>query len=443
MYKTRILGGLGRAALAASLWVSIVGDAQAAGRVQVTFWHAMGGKLGEVVEHLVDEYNASQHAYRVVPVYKGNYKDTFLGAIAALRAHNPPDIVQIYDVGTGTMMAAKGAYVPVYRLMQENGVAFSTKAFIGGAASYYANTRGELVSMPFNSSTPVLFYNRSMFAKAGVEPPRTWAEMGEVGQKLRTAGDACGFTIGWPAWTQFEQFSVWNGLRYATQDNGYRSVHEVRLLIDSPAYEKHLARLGAWSKNGIFEYGGAESKGRSLFIGGHCAMYIGSSGSLAAIKNGAQFPYGIAPMPYQEGLKSAPQNTVVGGASLWVMAGQPKSHYRAVASFLAFMMSSKAQTYWASHTGYVPVTVAGYKALETDGFYQREPGAKVAIEELTYRAPKAWTMGIRLGFMPQIRQIERDQMEAVFTGRTSAHQALATIVKKGDVLLKQFGDTYR
>ena len=413
-------------------------SAFAADRVQIQFWNAMSGKLGETVQHLADEFNKSQSRYEVVPVFKGSYKQTMLSAIAAFRANNPPDIVQIFDVGTATMMSAKGAYVPVHSLMANEKIAFSTKQFIPAAASYYSDAKGRLVSMPFNSSTPVIFYNKDMFAKAGVQPPKTWTDMAAVGKKLRADGAACGFTTGWPAWVQMEQFSLWNGLRYATHDNGYKAIKGVKLRINDKPYVKHLAQLGAWSKSGVFEYGGPESKSRPMFVSGHCAMYIGSSASYAAIKAGAQFPFGIAPMPYAGQLAGAPQNTVVGGASLWVMKGVPADHYAGIAAFMHFMMSGKAQAYWASHTGYVPVTRAGYRQLKSEGFYKKQPGAMVAIDELSNKPPKAWTMGIRLGYMPQLRQIERNEMEAVFAGNKSAKDALDEAKRQGDKLLAQF-----
>ncbi len=303
-------------------------SAFAADRVQIQFWNAMSGKLGETVQHLANEFNKSQDRYEVVPVFKGSYKQTMLSAIAAFRANNPPDIVQIFDVGTATMMAAKGAYVPVHSLMANEKIAFSTKQFIPAAASYYSDAKGRLVSMPFNSSTPVIFYNKDMFAKAGVQPPKTWADMAVVGKKLRADGAACGFTTGWPAWVQMEQFSLWNGLHYATHDNGYKAVKGVKLRINDKPYVEHLAQLGEWSKSGVFEYGGIESKSRPMFVSGHCAMYMGSSASYAAIKAGAKFPFGIAPMPYDGKLSGAPQNTVVGGASLWVMKGRARGSLR-------------------------------------------------------------------------------------------------------------------
>lgn len=438
MKKRQILAGLG----ASVVLCFGMGSAHAEGKIQIQFWNAMGGELGKSVQHLVDEFNASQNKYEVVSVNKGTYPDTMMASIAAFRAKNPPDIVQVFDVGTATMMAAKGAYVPVHELMAKEKIPFSTANFIPAAASYYANPQGKLVSMPFNSSTPVLYYNKELLAKAGVQPPKTWQEMDEAGKKLMASGAKCGFTTGWPDWVQFEQFSLWNGIPYATQDNGYKSIKNVRLLVNSKPIVGHVADLVQWSKDGIFKYAGAGSTNATpLFNSGECAMYMDSSASYAAVKAGAKFPFGTAPMPYDANLKSAPQNTVVGGASLWVMKGVPADHYPGVAKFLDFLGSAKSQSYWAKATGYVPVSKAGYDLLKAEGFYDKQPGAQVAIDELTHEPPKAWTMGIRLGYMPQIRDTIRAELEDAINGKKTAQQAMDAVVAKGDKLLAQFAAT--
>ncbi|MFZ5488743.1 MAG: sn-glycerol-3-phosphate ABC transporter substrate-binding protein UgpB [Thiomonas sp.] len=441
MNKSQFLAGV-TVTLACSLSSVGLTSAHAAERIKIQFWNAMSGELGKTVQHVVDEFNASQDKYEVVSVNKGSYGDTMMSAIAAFRAKNPPDIVQVFDVGTATMMAAKGAYVPVYDLMAKEGIPFSTSQFIEGAASYYSNAQGKLVSMPFNSSTPVLYYNKDLLAKAGVQPPRTWQEMGEAGQKLKAAGVKCGFTTGWPDWVQFEQFSLWNGIPYATQDNGFKSYKNVRLLLNDKPYVQHVADLVQWSKDGIFKYAGAGSTNATpLFNSGECAMYMDSSASFAAVNAGAKFPFGIAPMPYDAKLKTAPQNTAVGGASLWVMKGVAADHYAGIAKFLDFLGSAKTQSYWAKKTGYVPVSKAGFGLLKAEGFYEKNPGALVAIEELTHKPPKPFTMGIRLGYMPQIRDNIRAELEDALAGKKTAQQAMDAVVSKGDKLLAQFSQT--
>ena len=139
-------------------------------QTEVQWWHAMGGALGEKVNGIADGFNASQSDYKVTPVYKGNYTETMTGAIAAFRAGEHPHIVQVFEVGTATMMAAKGAIVPVYQLMADAGADFDPSAYLSAVTGYYTDTDGNMLSMPFNSSTPVLYYNKAAFEKAGLDP---------------------------------------------------------------------------------------------------------------------------------------------------------------------------------------------------------------------------------------------------------------------------------
>ena len=412
-----------------------------AARVPIQFWHAMSGELGVEVQRLVDGFNATQDRYQVIAVNRGSYDQTMLAAIAAFRAGTPPDIVQVFDVGTATMMSARGATVPVYALMQQQKQPFATDQFIPAAASYYADAQGRLLSLPFNASTPVLYYNKAMLARAGVAPPTTWAQMGAAGTRLLASGAKCGFSTGWPEWIQFEQFAAWNGLPYASDDNGYKTFRGVHLLLDAPAFRKHLGDLAAWSRSGVFRYGGPESNALPLYINQTCAMYMDSSSSMAAIAGGARFPWGIAPMPHAASVPGAPQNSIAGGASLWVMARVPADHLPGIAAFLHYLMSAPVQAQWARTTGYVPVTRGGYDALQASGYYRQNPGALVAVQELSNKPPLSWTRGLRLGYLPQLRQIQRNALEAVLAGKQTPEAALKQVVQQGDGLLQRFGET--
>src|SRR5215510_15608267 len=181
----------------------------AAAETEVTLWHAMGGALGEKVKEITDAFNKTQGEYKVTPVYKGTYTETITAAIAAFRAKQQPHIVQVFEVGTATMMAAKGAIYPVYQLMADAGEKFDPGAYLPAVYGYYSTTDGKLLSMPFNSSTPVLYYNKDAFKKAGLagdEPPKTWDEVEQYSRKLLASGSQCGFTSQWQTWVQIENF---------------------------------------------------------------------------------------------------------------------------------------------------------------------------------------------------------------------------------------------
>ena len=199
-----------RAALAAAFVVS-ASAAQAVTDIQ--WWHSMTGALNDRVNEFAKGFNESQKDYRIVPVYKGQYPESMAAAIAAFRAGNAPHILQVFEVGTATMMAAKGAVKPVYQMMKESGLPFDAKAYVPAVAGYYTDRKGNMLSMPFNSSTPVFYVNKDAFKKAGLDAnaaPKTWKEFAAAAGKLKASGQQCVYTTGWPSWVQsFGSSSPW------------------------------------------------------------------------------------------------------------------------------------------------------------------------------------------------------------------------------------------
>lgn len=414
-------------------------------RVTITFWSAMSGANGGALEHLVKEFNSSQSTYNVDLLYKGSYSTVLSATIAAVRAHSAPDISQIFDAGTATIMDATGVYVPVHDLMSEYNMPFSTADFIGGASSYYETAQDQLDSLPFNSSTPVLYYNEPLLAKAGIKsPPKTWAQMANDVGPLVSAGAKCIMTAddAYIMWSGMEEFDMWNGYPYATQDNGYDSVKDVKLELDTKPMVQHWDFLGSLGKRGLFRWAGTTVSTVPLFTDGTCAFFEESSADLATIEAGAKFPFGVAELPIVAGDSAAPQNTAVGGASLWALSGAPKDTYKGDAELLHFLMSVPAQDYWASHTGYVPVTNAAFNTLDKQGFYKTHPSDYVAILELTHKPALPYTRGIRLGDLPIIRDYEATAIENILSGKESASTALAKAQSQGDKVLAEFAAEY-
>ncbi len=444
--------GLGAAACGSSTKTSAAAaapaavPAPAAGQtVDLTVWTAFSGSLGTTFDHLVSQFNSSQSQYHVTAVYKGSYPQVLSDTIAAFKAHAAPDITQIFDAGTATIMDSAGSYVPVYKLMSEYKIPFATSDFIGGAASYYETSSDQLDSMPFNSSTPVLYYNKAELQAAGIaSPPATWSELETDAATLAAHGQKCALssTGAYVMWSDMEEFSTWNGYPYATQDNGYTAVKGVQLEINSAPIVDHLALLGRLASKGEYIWNGTSTSTVPLFTNGTCAMYEQSSASLNTIQAAAKFPFGVAELPVVAGDKAAPQNTVVGGASLWVMSGAPAVHYRGDAEFLHFLMSPQSQAYWASNTGYVPVTGAASSLLQSQGFYTGHPNDLVAVKELTNKAPTPTTRGIRLGYLPEVRQAEASAIASVLSGKQTASAALASAESQGNAILSQFASQY-
>lgn len=405
----------------------------------ITFWHSMEGPLGERVDAIAQAFNKSQSDYVVHAVYKGAYAESMNAGIAAFRAGNAPDILQVFEVGTATMMYARGAVQPVQALSEKVGDPIDPKAFLGAVAGYYSSPDGKLVSMPFNSSTPVLYYNKDAFKKAGLNPdapPKTWPEVAAAAKKLRAAGLECGYSTAWPAWVQLENFAAWHNAPYASMDNGFGGLG-ARLLLDSPLFQKHMTFLAKMAKDGEFTYGGRGDAGNALFTSGKCGMYTGSSGMRASIIKAGQFAFGTSTLPYYPDVKGAPQNSIIGGASLWVFSGKSDATYKGVIKFFKYLSSPEQAAAWHQGTGYVPVTKAGYELTKKSGFYDKNPGTEVAVQQLNADTT-ANSRGIRLGYLPQIRDIEDATMEQIFAGKTNPDAGLKKMATEGNALLERF-----
>jgi sn-glycerol 3-phosphate transport system substrate-binding protein len=401
----------------------------------------MEQQLGVELNNIVDKFNASQSDYKVVPVFKGNYEQSMAAGIAAYRAGDAPAILQVYEVGTATMMAAKQAIVPVYDVFQKAGVPFNESGFVPTIASYYsAGNPSHLISMPFNSSTAVLYYNKDAFKKAGLDPnkpPRTWDELAADAAKLKASGMPCGYTTGWQGWVQIEEFSAWNGLPIATDNNGFDGLG-AKLEFNGPQQIKHIALLQKMAQDGTFTYVGRKDEATPKFYSGDCGITTTSSGAFATISKFAKFDFGVGMMPYDSSVKGAPQNAIIGGASLWVLNGKSAEVYKGVAKFLSFLSSPEIAAQWSADTGYLPITKAAYEYLQKNGFYAKHPGSDVAIRQMLNKPPLAFTKGLRLGNMPQIRTIVDEELESVWSGKTTAKAALDDAVSRGDELLRRF-----
>jgi sn-glycerol 3-phosphate transport system substrate-binding protein len=428
---------------AGALAVSLaLGSTAAQAATELTWWHSMAGPLGDRVNAIAAKFNASQKDFTVVPVYKGQYDESMTAAIAAYRAGNAPNILQVFEVGTATMMSAKGAVVPIYKLMDDAHQPFDPKAYIAPVAGYYSDTSGRMLSMPFNSSTVTLYYNKDAFKKAGLpdKAPATWPEVEADAKKIKASGGACGFTTGWQSWAQLENFSAWHNLPFASLHNGLGGP-QARLEFNGPLQVRHIEDLARMAKEGTFTYAGRKDEPLGNFTSGQCAMITTSSGSYASIKANAKFEFGVAPMPYYPDVKGAPQNAIIGGASLWVLSGKSAEEYRGTAQFLAYLSTTDNQIEWHEGTGYVPITTAAFEAVQKSGFYQTKPGFDVAVKELLNKPPTENTAGLRLGNFVQIRNVIDEELESVWSGAKTPKQALDTAVERGNDLLVKFEKT--
>jgi sn-glycerol 3-phosphate transport system substrate-binding protein len=412
--------------------------------IELQWWHAMTGANNDVIVKLATEFNESQKDYKVVPSYKGSYPDTMNAGIAAFRAGNAPHIMQVFEVGTATMMAATGAVKPVHVLMKEAGEKFDPSAYLAGITGYYSTTKGEMLSFPFNSSSTVMWYNKDAFKKAGLDPnapPKTWPDVFEAAKKLKAAGFAtCGFSNAWVTWVNVEQMSAWHNVPIATRANGLDGFDTV-LNFNGPLHVKHLEKLVELQKDKTYDYSGRTNTGEGRFTSGECPIFLTSSAFFGNVKANAKFDFGNAPMPYYPDQKDAPQNSIIGGASLWVMGGKKPDEYKGVARFFTFLSDTDRQVGVHKASGYLPITKAAYAKTKESGFYKDAPYLETPLLELTNKEPTENSRGVRLGNMVQLRDVWAEEFEAALAGKKSAKEALDAAVARGNTMLRQFERT--
>ena len=406
---------------------------------EINWWHAHGGRLGEKVNAIADGFNKSQGDYKLVATYKGNYADTMTAGIAAFRAKSPPHFLQVFEVGTATMMAAKGAIKPVYEVMAESGLPFDPNVYLPTVTGYYTTGDGKMLSMPFNSSTPVLYFNKEAFKKAGLDPnkpPKTWPEVADYARKLVKVGYT-GFSTAWISWIQLENFSAWHNVPIGTKANGFGGL-DTEFVFNSPLQVKHIQQLADWQKEKIFIYGGRRNLGNAKFSSGEVAMYTESSAGYAGFMKTCKFDFGTSMLPYWPDAPGAPQNTIIGGASLWVMAGHSPEEYKGVATFFNYLSSPAVQADWHQFTGYLPITMAAYELTKKQGVYEKDPGMETALKQMTLNKPTENSKGLRFGNFVQERSVIYSELEAIFAGKKTAQQGLDSAVKAGNKLLRKF-----
>lgn len=430
--------------LIAGALVGLLGALQtlpAAAVTELQFWHALDGPNGELVTRIAETFNASQTAYRVVPVYKGTYAETISSGITAYRTGAAPHLLQVFEVGNGTMAAAVGAVRSVDAVMREAGLSVKPEDFLPVIATNYLDTEGGMLSLPFNVSSTVVWINRDRFRQAGLDAkhlPATWPEVFDAARRLKAAdGTRCALSSAWPTWVHIEQLSAWHDRPIATRSNGLDG-YDAELVFNGPLQVRHLQNLVDLQRAGVFEYNDRINRGESRFISGDCAIFLTSSSLYGKVAATARFDWTVTPMPYYPDVVAEPQNAILGGGSLYVMQGKTPDEYRGVALFLAFLMEGRQQAVLYRNTGYIPTTYGAYGDALAEGFFERHPPLHVAVQELTRRPPTRNTAGLRLGNMLQIRDIWADELEAALNGAKAPQQALDDAVARGNQVLRVF-----
>ncbi|WP_068085160.1 extracellular solute-binding protein [Polycladidibacter stylochi] len=407
---------------------------------EITWWHAMGGHLGEVVNKISTDYNASQDVCQLKPVFKGGYEETLTAGIAAFRAGEQPNIIQVFDAGAATIIGAKGAVVPAQDLIEAAGTKFDINDYIPGVRYFYADKSGKMIGMPFNSSTPIMYYNTEALAKAGVEAPKTWEEFEAIAPKLKAAG-YLPLTQSHTPWIFTENFMSRHNLPFATNSNGYDGAKGTKILVNNEAIKMHFTKVKEWLDEGYYGfYGAGWSDNQKPFQESKSAFWLGSSGSFGGLLKTTDFKFSATNLPYWKSVIDEGAQTFIGGAALFAMSGQPKAENDCTANFYSYLTSPEVQYMWHKETGYVPVTNAAYELAKKDGHYDRFPAAEVGVQQLSLPSQDN-TKGYRMGFYVQIRDVMRREFGKIFAGDKTADEAFKTIEEDANKLLARFEKT--
>jgi len=425
-----------------ALGIALAAPAPAA--TEIELWHALRGAPAAEFEAQVRRFQAAQSEVRVRAVYQGGYDQTYSRALAAHFERKGPHLVQVVEAGNASLLAWRGAVRPAWEVLAEAGVKLDAADLVPAVASYFSDGAGRLLALPLNAATPILYYNKDAFRRAGLDPerpPRTWYEMVRTLGALVESGMPCGYATAWPAWVLLENMSLWHNQEFATQGNGVGGA-EARFAFNTHLMMRFVAMLSSWSKAGYFTYTGRGEEAEARFAAGECGVLTTSSAAQDRLARAASFAVGVSYLPYYDDVPGAPQNTAPGGTGLWVFAGKKPAEYRAVAKFFAFLLRPEEQARWHQRTGYLPLTRHAYELARKAGYYRGHPGQEIALRQLA-APPTRDSRGIRLGDYRWIRAILDEELEAVWSDTRTPKDALDRAVERGNSMLERFESAHR
>lgn len=419
--------------------------AQAAERVKFEMWHGLTGDLGGVVDQVCKRFNESQSDYEIICTSQGSYDNALQNAIAAYRAKKNPTIVQIFDAGTLDLLLSE-AYVPARKLMADNGYKINWDDYIPAISNYYANSKGELNSFPFNSSTAMMYWNNDAFAKIGkTEAPKTWEETFDSLKALKAAGYECPMAWNYDTWPIMEQFSAINNIPVATKGNGYQGL-DAEFAVNKGKFVDVIKSLKKAYDDGLVKIKTPDTGATIVqaFANADCQVMLSSIADHGTVGK-TQKPdmkWDVAMLPTLAGVER--HNSLVGGASLWALQGKTDAEYKGAAAFFNFIAQPESALFWSTNTGYIPVTKSGFEFMKTQGFYDKAPykGRELAIASLNASPVNENTRGIRLGGFVQIRKEMRDALTDIFANKVSVEDGINSAVERSNAVLRKFEKTY-
>jgi sn-glycerol 3-phosphate transport system substrate-binding protein len=400
------------------------------GVTRVAFWHSMSGDVGgKSIPKLASDFNASQDSCFVEPTFQGSYDDSLNKLRAGLQSNDIPAVIQLFDIATRLMVDLNVA-TPVQNFMDAEG--FDTSDFEPNVLAYYT-IDGTQYSMPFNTSTPLLYYNKDMFEAAGLDPevpPRTFDEVAEYVAALTQRDESGNVTVSGGAFAIYgwfvEQLLAVSGAHYADNGNG-RAGPATEAIFNSP----EGVRILQWWKDmydaGNFgNFGRATVDTRNAFLAGQTAMIIESTAALRGLLDGSagKFELGTGWLPRPDEAAFDTSGTIIGGASLWILNGRPQEEQECAWQFIRFLTEPAQQAFWHTESGYFPIRKAGYDEPLAVEWREKYPQFATAVEQLHAAPNNSVTQGALIGVFPTARQTVETAIEEVLAGQATPEEAL-------------------
>ena len=401
----------------------------------ISFWHSMGGVNGEAIQTLVEKFNKeNEYGITVNAQYQGEYDDAINKLKSAQIGNMGADLVQVYEIGTRFMMES-GWIVPMQDCVDQDN--YDVSKIEPNLAAYYT-IDNQLYSMPFNSSTPLLYYNKDMFEKAGIkEVPDSLEGIEEIGQELLDKGGA-GEVISLGVYgCFFEQFIGKQGLFYANNGNGREALATAVEFDKNGAAKNLLEEWKSLSGKGFApNVGRGGDAGLADFSSGKAAITLGSTASLKQILQDVNGKFEVGTAYFPKVKKSDEGGVSIGGASLWALNNNDPKKLRATWEFVKFLISPESQAYWNAQTGYFPVTV---KAHEEDVFkknIEQYPQFETAIQQLHDSSPKY--AGALISVFPEARATVESEIENMLNGKKSVDDAVADMAESINKSIEEY-----
>jgi len=409
--------------------------------VVIDFWHAFGGGRKLLIERMVADYNYTHPGTFVRVEFKGSYRDTLNAAILAAQQGNAPHIVQIFEIGSQLALDT-GIFAPLEDAAQNSPV-WQPEDYIEGVANYY-NIDGKFNSMPWNSSNPILYYNKDMFREAGLDPeapPETFEEMLDACDKIVSSGTAKN-CISWPlhSWL-FEEWMANQGAELANNGNGRDDrATEVYLTGDAAKtivnWWKEMNDKGYYAYSGKLEdWDGADA----IFVSGQAAMEITSTSDVVQRQNDAAengFELGTGYLPYPA--DSERQGVVIGGASMWMTGDHPEEELEAAVDFVIWFTNTENAIRWHKATGYFPIRKSAVDVLEFQDWFELNPAYTAAFAQLLGTKVNRATQGALIGAFPEVRTIVEQAVEKVLAGEATVDEALEAAKVDADKAMEEY-----